>query len=512
MTIYQNTIAGSGFLQGATGATGPAANTTITTYQFVATAGQSVFSGSDANSNSLTYTVNGIVVTLNGVVLKNTNEYTATNGTSITLVSAASAGDELNIYTFPAYNVANALTPAQANTIYLGLSGGTISGNVNFANGSNFSVPVGNTAQRPAANTTGLIRFNSDYGTLESANGTTWANVGSGGSGTSGSAANLTSLTGNVYISSAGGIIDSSNATGGLIIPTGTLAQRPSNAANGTIRWNTSNTQMEVYVGGNTWQSVAYSIYPVQALIVAGGGGAVYVAGGGAGGIIYANTTIIPGISYPVVVGAGGSSGGAHDVSYNGSNSSFANNSAIGGGGGEVTSTRTGYPGGSGAGTTYGPGSTGGSGTSGQGYPGGIGVDGLVSYTNGGGGGGSGGNGVNGVGTAGGAGGPGTSYSISGTATYYGGGGGGGTDQPASGASGGTGGGGPGAGGSGGVGTAGTANRGGGGGGGQATFGTGGSGIVIISYYGPQRGTGGTITTNAGYTIHTFTSSATFVG
>jgi hypothetical protein len=40
--------------------------------------------------------------------------------------------------------------------------------------------------------------------------------------------------------------------------------------------------------------------------------------------------------------------------------------------------------------------------------------------------------------------------------------------------------------------------------------GAGGSGIVIISYVGSQRGTGGTITSSGGYTIHTFTSSGTY--
>jgi hypothetical protein len=60
--------------------------------------------------------------------------------------------------------------------------------------------------------------------------------------------------------------------------------------------------------------------------------------------------------------------------------------------------------------------------------------------------------------------------------------------------------------------TAGTANTGGGGGGGrQGTSGAaGGSGIVIISYLGSQRGTGGTVTSSGGYTIHTFTSSSTY--
>jgi hypothetical protein len=60
--------------------------------------------------------------------------------------------------------------------------------------------------------------------------------------------------------------------------------------------------------------------------------------------------------------------------------------------------------------------------------------------------------------------------------------------------------------------SSGTANTGGGGGGiwEQATAGSGGSGIVIIRYLGSQRGTGGTVTSSGGYTIHTFTSSGTY--
>jgi hypothetical protein len=46
--------------------------------------------------------------------------------------------------------------------------------------GNGMMVPKGNTAQRPA-NTAGMIRYNTDLNSLESANGTAWANVGSGG-------------------------------------------------------------------------------------------------------------------------------------------------------------------------------------------------------------------------------------------------------------------------------------------------------------------------------------------
>jgi len=55
---------------------------------------------------------------------------------------------------------------------------------------------------------------------------------------------------------------------------------------------------------------------------------------------------------------------------------------------------------------------------------------------------------------------------------------------------------------------------GGGAGGGSPGYGgsyfSGGSGIVIIRYAGAQRGTGGTVTSSGGYTIHTFTTSGTF--
>lgn len=78
------------------------------------------------------------------------------------------------------------------------------------------------------------------------------------------------------------------------------------------------------------------------------------------------------------------------------------------------------------------------------------------------------------------------------------------------GGAGGAGAGGSGGGGSGGGGN-GSANTGGGGGGAKGTGGAGGSGIVIIRYFGEQRGVGGAVTSSNGYTIHTFTSSGTFM-
>jgi hypothetical protein len=62
--------------------------------------------------------------------------------------------------------------------------------------------------------------------------------------------------------------------------------------------------------------------------------------------------------------------------------------------------------------------------------------------------------------------------------------------------------------------TPGNVNTGGGGGGGLGgapnAAGSGGPGIVIISYVGSQKATGGAISTVGGNTVHTFTSSGTF--
>ena len=137
---------------------------------------------------------------------------------------------------------------------------------------------------------------------------------------------------------------------------------------------------------------------------------------------------------------------------------------------------------------------------------GGAGYDAYSRYRNGGGGGAGGGVGNNPCcfvsggsgGSIGGSGGTGGSACVS--CILYRGGGGGGRIFPGSGGAGGycSGGSGGGAGG------------GGGGNGLSGTGGNGGSGIVIISYLGPQRGSGGTVTSSGGYTIHTFTSSGTY--
>tara|TARA_Y100001973_G_C5193512_1_gene332586 strand:- start:165 stop:2672 length:2508 start_codon:yes stop_codon:yes gene_type:complete len=280
--------------------------------------------------------------------------------------------------------------------------------------------------------------------------------------------------------------------------------------------------------------------YNIELLIVAGGGGGGSASGngsagggGGAGGLLYySKVPVSSGKNYKVWVGEGGDKVDGDNHGKNGKDSFFDDKIAIGGGGGAKGhnngSTGIGQNDGRVGGSAGGGGSNAGSPSSGyclggkaisggQGNDGGNGSDGSGSDGAGGGGGAGavGGDGVGGTGTAqGGAGGAGLAYSITGTSTTYAGGGGGGgatNDSNSGGGDGGAGGGGRG-GHNGAVGVDGTTNTGGGGGGSGCRSGTnlnsgdGGTGIVIVAYKGPQRGTGGTVSTTArpGYTTHIF--------
>ena len=92
---------------------------TIATYRYTATANQTTFSGADSGSATLSYTIGLINVYLNGVLLVPTEDYTATNGTSVVLLTGASVGDSLSIVTFTSFNAANSYTIAQSDSTFL---------------------------------------------------------------------------------------------------------------------------------------------------------------------------------------------------------------------------------------------------------------------------------------------------------------------------------------------------------------------------------------------------------
>ena len=90
-----------------------------TRFIYQATAGQTSFSGSDANSNTLTYAEGEYVdVYQNGILLKPATDYTSTTGTTVVLVTGASVNDVVEIVVYDAFSIANSYTKSESDTRY----------------------------------------------------------------------------------------------------------------------------------------------------------------------------------------------------------------------------------------------------------------------------------------------------------------------------------------------------------------------------------------------------------
>jgi hypothetical protein len=81
-------------------------------YKFTAAGGETSESGADDNGLTLSYIAGKEQVYLNGVLLVRGSDYTASNGTSITSLTALAAGDVLEIITFTAFDLATAIDKA----------------------------------------------------------------------------------------------------------------------------------------------------------------------------------------------------------------------------------------------------------------------------------------------------------------------------------------------------------------------------------------------------------------
>lgn len=319
-------------------------------------------------------------------------------------------------------------------------------------------LPSGTTAQRPVSPVSGMARFNTDDGTVEFYNGSTWSS----------------------------------------------LSEKPK-ALGGEISF-INGYYVHIFKGSGCFTVLSPSLTAVDVLLVGGGGGggSWYGGGGGAGGLVFKPNHTIQLKDYSVIVGAGGLRPvvSSSNQGMDGTSSSFAGLVALGGGGGGSGVSTFGRPGGSG-GSSSGTASGGSSGSGGIGLqpshpsggfgnPGGTWASGTTS--NGGGG------GAGAAGSTNGAGGDGLFQVTISSVTYnfndmfgnvgevlsgeswFAGGGTGGCNSPIQN---------PGRGGGGGAssspnsGFPATANTG-GGGGGQCTsntgVGNGGSGIVIIRY------------------------------
>jgi hypothetical protein len=111
--------------------TGSSTNAYSRTLQ-TATASQTSF--------TVSYTVGYIEIYLNGVLLEST-DYTASNGTTVVLATAANSGDLL---TFIAFNTTSIGTPAGSNTQVQYNNSGVLGASSSFTfDGTNLNIPFG---------------------------------------------------------------------------------------------------------------------------------------------------------------------------------------------------------------------------------------------------------------------------------------------------------------------------------------------------------------------------------
>lgn len=115
--------------------------TNAVTYVYVATAGQSSFSGSDINGQTLAYVAGALQVSVNGIVLP-PNDYGALDGSTVILGSAVNAGDIVQVFSLRTINpinisswITNNLTNI-ADYTYIATQGQTNFGGVAYAGGT----------------------------------------------------------------------------------------------------------------------------------------------------------------------------------------------------------------------------------------------------------------------------------------------------------------------------------------------------------------------------------------
>ncbi len=142
-------------------------------FKFVATAGQTTFTGTASVGGTLSYTAGNIIVFMNGAAL-DAADYTASNGTSVVLGAAASLNDELVIVAFESFTVADTYSQTAADARFVHLTGAeTVAGVKTFSSRPVFSGGID-------LNTNGQIKFpatqnaSSDANTLDDYEEGTW--------------------------------------------------------------------------------------------------------------------------------------------------------------------------------------------------------------------------------------------------------------------------------------------------------------------------------------------------
>tara|TARA_R100001460_G_scaffold4690_2_gene13090 strand:- start:3251 stop:5077 length:1827 start_codon:yes stop_codon:yes gene_type:complete len=262
----------SGFVTAAS-----AVNGTANRFTYTATSNQTTFTGSDDNSNTLAYDAGFVDIFLNGIKLVSggSNDYVATNGTSIVLNSGAAANDILEVIAYGTFELLNSdigdlgnvnttglatndllrydgtnfvpksfdeITPSQSSnagkflttdgtnsswgTVNTNLVadtspqlGGNLDGNGNTidlsANTTHLNLPRGTTSQQvtPASANEGAIRYDTDDNVVYYSDGTNWIKINS-------TVPTLSSISGKIIVGDAGNLTLTGTGflTGSLIV------------------------------------------------------------------------------------------------------------------------------------------------------------------------------------------------------------------------------------------------------------------------------------------------------
>ena len=143
-----------------------------TVFDYTATAGQTSFSGSDNNSQTLSYTDSAYIDVYQNGVLLIPSDYTATTGTSVVLDTGATVSDSVQIVVYDVFSVADTVSKANGGTLVSNISiGGTLgvtgvptftgrsvhSGGITIANGGQIG-SVGD-ADAMAISSSGVVSF-----------------------------------------------------------------------------------------------------------------------------------------------------------------------------------------------------------------------------------------------------------------------------------------------------------------------------------------------------------------
>ena len=163
--LYFNTVGNAMFVYDGSvwGETGSAINGVEKSEEFIATGGQTLFTLASG------YDVGFVNVFREGMLLGE-SEYTADNGSTVTLNVACIAGDIVKVQAFGAFTLANTYTIAQTDAGFVSKTSSTGSA----------VMPSGTEAQRDVTPIAGYFRFNSDANEFEGYNGTEWGAIGGG--------------------------------------------------------------------------------------------------------------------------------------------------------------------------------------------------------------------------------------------------------------------------------------------------------------------------------------------